>query len=128
MQEEWPSSVLDDGHPYNDLSIGFNIDEDARLERELVFGRTEDGSLYAVMQSGGRKRSTRGYAKVSRPDERTVVAVFPRNLLRRGLDSYQWMVESRYHHPDDPDCGDTGGVAVSCYDRAPDKGTIAHRL
>jgi hypothetical protein len=130
MYEPWDNSVLADSP--NSMSIYFDIDGDLQVERELLIGANGDGSLGGIMFSlhprGGRGR-VRGFARVTRPDDRTVEVTFPKVLLEKGITRYRWNVHTLTDSPDDPECGNQGDTYVYCGDNAPQTTLyIKHRL
>lgn len=88
--EPWANETLEN----HSLVFFFSLDRDAPSERGLFFETNPDGSLSAVMTGEGK---TRGFARVWRPDDRTVKAVFPMHYLGRNLDIYRWRIIAKEH-------------------------------
>lgn len=121
--EAWDTSVLARG---SRIYFFFNIDADADYERRLTINVSEDGTLYAEMDNPS-SGWTRGYARVWRPNRRSVAIEFPTRLLKRDLAKYRWYGDTVFHLSEHPDCGDVGNVSVLCGDRAPNvDGDILH--
>jgi hypothetical protein len=98
-----------DGHPTS-------------IERILTIDLNEqDGSLRASTLDPYTGQS-RGYAAVSRPDDKTLEVRIPPLLLKKGVSDYGWYAYAdsgapELCAPDDP-----------CVDTAPDEGMMRHRL
>lgn len=115
-EREWGDSYV---------RVLFSTDDDPTWERQLYVART-GGNFYAEMTS--RRGKIVGYAKVFRPNRRTLRMEFPKALLPTGTDSYKWFATSVFSEPSHPDCGTQGDVAVLCFDRLPNRGRITHHL
>ena len=118
--QPWSNDALA-GPAYMEMS--FDLDGDpSSFERVLTIDMDEeDGTLWASMLDPSTGQG-RGYAAVSRPDDRTVAVRFPPLLLRKGLRAYRWFAYA-----------DSGAVELCaptdpCTDRAPDAGVMRHRL
>ena len=121
--EDWDDDLLAEDPIANNLTIYFDVAGPHRRQRTLVIATEEDGSLYAEMRSSGG--SVRGYARAWRIDARTVAVAFPKRLLRRGLEAYDWWAVAAT-------AGDCGEEPVpGCphdIDRVPDEGAIKHGI
>lgn len=130
--EAWDNSAFNnEGRPFpTRMRLSFNLDLDPFVERTLEVAVTQDGNLYATMfgHKAKRESAVRGYARVARPDDYSIELVFPKSLLKRGLETYRWRLQTQFDDPEDPNCGDTGTVYVICTDNAPDQGWVKHRL
>lgn len=138
--EAWDSSLLDTESVIASLIFHFDLDGayDAPIralgfcgegfERTLEVDVAPDGSLFAEMRR--THGPVYGYAKVWRPDNRTLRVSFPRRLLKRHLANYRWCVDTGYHDPSRiaDDCGASDDREVFCVDRAPDRRAKNHRL
>lgn len=120
MFDAWSNDALA-GPAYMELS--FDLDGDAStFERVLTVDLDEeDGALTASMLDPNTGQG-RGYAAVSRPDEKTIELRIPPLLLRKGLSNYRWFAYV------DSGAQDTCPPAETCVDRARDEGTYRHRL
>ena len=117
MRESWDNDLLRSG---NKLWVYFNLDRDGKQERSLLIRANPDGSLYGEMFAGPTGGSyVRGYARIWRPDDRTLKLAFPAFLLDSKLDTYRWRVYTAYSDPADPTC--------PCEDFAPDLRYLRHR-
>jgi hypothetical protein len=67
---------------------------------------------------------TVGTARVSRPGSSSVIVSFDRSLLGSDVASYRWSVHTEWLSS----CPRSGGDPASNSDRAPNKGSIRHRL
>lgn len=81
----------------------------------------EDSSLIASMLDVTSGQG-RGYARVRRPDNKTIEVSFPPLMLKKGISTYRWYVNA--------DSGESGLCALEqpCIDRAQEEGSIKHRL
>jgi hypothetical protein len=120
MIDPWTNDALA-GTAY--IELGFDLDGDtSTFERVLTIDVDEgDGTLRASMLDPNTGQG-RGYAAVSRPDDKTVEVSFPPLLLKKGLKNYRWYAyvdggAPELCAPDNP-----------CTDRAPDEGSYRHRL
>lgn len=97
-------------------------------ERIMRVKLNEDGSLYGEI-SNARNRIL-GYARVWRPDDRSVILEFPKRSLRKKLSSYHWCADTAYHEESQPSdqCGESDGVFTLCTDRAPKNWALFHKL
>lgn len=120
--EDWSNDDLAEGAS---LYIRFDTDSDGLEERQLELRRAEDGGVYGiVLKPRNGKRVVVGYARAWRENARNVRVAFPRRYLGKGVTQYRWYVLSI-----DRKCStDTGGAVVTCSDRAPDSGSVRHRL
>jgi hypothetical protein len=118
MYEAW---VNGEASSYTSLEFQFNLDHDESVERTLRITPNADDSLYAVMTD--RRDRVRGYARVWRPDDRTVRVVFPLRLLKAGIQSYRWRAYTYHGIPDGETCTihtTSPGPQKPCIDTAPD--------
>lgn len=110
--EPWATEELAD----SSLVILFDFEDGRSPDKWITITAAEDGTPYAEMFHADRRRVD-GYAKVWRPDDRSIEVVFPRRLLKRGIRSYQWWAQGDYslQHPEQ--CTDQGeGVAWTTCD------------
>lgn len=121
--ESWSSSILQGGA--STIEWFFLVKGEVR--RAGITKAAEDGTLYTEMIRWPTNRIL-GFAKTWKPDEQTIQVEFPRRLLGRGVEKYRWYVQTIFHQPDHPECGDAGGVRTKCYDRAPDRGSLGHSI
>lgn len=122
--EPWENEILVDGL----TRFNFLFSYRGSPRRQLVVEVADDQqSLFAEM-SDWRTGKIVGYAKVWRPDERSLRVEFPKRLLSRKLAKYRWSVSSGYHQSGPPPCGDAEGVSTACTDHVPDSGMILHDL
>ncbi|HWC14844.1 MAG TPA: hypothetical protein VG929_09640 [Actinomycetota bacterium] len=88
--------------------------------RRLFVQHNDDGTLYGTIWSGDRLR---GYARVHRPDARTLRISFPKSALGNDVRSYRWfmLMTGPWECPPDVTC------APPPAERVPDTGTVPHR-
>ncbi|MFN2588305.1 MAG: hypothetical protein ABR613_09350 [Actinomycetota bacterium] len=107
MREDWSTDLLvNRARDFDHFSIRFRFDLDGRgfttggakvpssrgsggMERDLYVRKAEDGSLYGVMLTAGGRFV--GFARVWRPDARSLSTAFPRAYV--GGAGYRWVTE-----------------------------------
>ena len=113
--ESWENNILDVGD--TSISWRFNLDSDGPYERRLHLAVNPDGTLYAEMHAPFARETFRGYGRVWRPDGRSATVSFPKRLLRKGIASYEWVLDVDYTNPQDPDCpGEVSDTYRGCHD------------
>jgi hypothetical protein len=119
MFEAWSNDALA-GNGYIEMYLDTDDDED--VERILTVDMDEqDSTLFATMLDPFTGQS-RGYARVRRPDDKTLEVSFPPAMVAKGLRSYEW---NAYVDSGEADlCPPT----QTCTDNAPDSGLLRHRL
>lgn len=103
----------------------FDLKVGQRILKVRVDVIDSDGSLFAEVTEDG---TIIGYAKVWKPDAKSLRIQFPKRFLGEGIDSYRWFVQSTFNHSGDENCGDSHGAILLCVDRAPNFGRIFHQL
>ncbi len=118
----WDTATFEDGSTFAYFSIWHSGD----LKRRIYVDAAPDGSLYAeISNANGR---VLGYAKVWRPDDRSLRVEFPRRTLGRKVHRYRWNLVTTFHNESHPDCGSEGDAVVLCGDVAPDQKRVLHDL
>jgi hypothetical protein len=107
------------------MDIFITTDRDPRLERTIVIAMAR-GELRARMTN--HSGAVVGRPSVWKPNRRTISLAFGRGTLGGGVRSYRWYVTTTFHRRESGNCGDAGGVTIICWDRAPNRGYIEHRL
>ena len=110
----------------NFINMFFNADGDKRAERRLTID-VHKKRLVARMDrypSGQRI----GFAKVWRPNKWSMSVAFPKSFLGQGVTAYGWYANTFFHTGGDGPCGTPTDVVRTCVDRAPNRGSIKHRL
>lgn len=139
MYEPWSSETLKEAE-VSDISLHFDLNNEHEaayralgfcgegFERILELGVSGDGSLYGELRTPRQK--VVGFAKVWRPDDKSVQMSFPKSALKPHLHSYQWCAQTAYHEATEPssECGESSDVFTLCTDRAPDRRTVRHKL
>lgn len=122
--EAWDTAVLQDGLSY----AKFNFFIDQRYITATV-DVEDDGTLYAEIRNFRTQRII-GFAKVWRPDERSLRIEFPKRVLGRGVTSYRWSALTSFHQQGHESCDSDSETTtvVACGDPAPTRGFITHRL
>jgi hypothetical protein len=140
MWEPWDSDLLKEAEV---SQIVFSYDTNGRntssdpanrdlcgfgFERILDIRIEEDGSLYAEMRN--KKGRLAGYAKVWRPDDRSVRVEFKKRLLKRSLTRYRWCASTSFSDEDRSldQCGRSEDQSTICHDRVPEDRTVSHRI
>ena len=114
--EAWDSAALDNGR----VILSFNTDNDADVERRAFVEYKGGGGAQfrsRIENSHGRRRI--GRAVLRRPSSRSVEVWIARWQLKHAK-RYRMSVSVTTRSP--------GDCADGCKDRAPDRGTIFHRL
>lgn len=113
--ERWDPIDLEGGR----IVVHFNLDADPAIERrgivEYVGGGGSEMRSTVVNRNGTRV----GRAVHRRPSERSIELWFKRWQLKRAM---------RHHAFVTVETTDDAGCAEACVDRAPDSGTLFHRL
>jgi hypothetical protein len=105
------------------VEIWFDLDNDpSSFERTLTIDFDENDSTLRASMLDAKTGQGRGYAAVSRSDDRSIEVSFPPLLLKKGLRSYRWFAyvdggAPELCAPQDP-----------CTDRAPGTELLTHRL
>lgn len=119
MFEPWGNDALA-GNAFMEMYL--DIDDDpASVERVITIDLDEeDSTLWASMIDATTGQS-RGYARVRRPDDKTLEVRFPPTMVRKGLRSYRWyaLVDG---------AAESCPEGESCIDTIPDTGSMRHRL
>lgn len=119
--EAWTNDVFQKG---SYIFFSFKMGD---RRRQLFVSTSEDGTLFGQMTDPDTGRIV-GFAKVWRPDERSLQVEFPRRFLGRSVSRYKWEVTTNFHEEGHPECGTQGSGVISCPDRVPDTGRLAHDL
>lgn len=120
MFEPWTNDQLA-GPAY--IELYFDLDGDTgEYERVMTVDLDEDDGTVRASMINARTGQGRGYAAVSRPDDRTIQIAFPPLLLSEGIDDYRWYAYM-----------DSGAIelcapADPCTDRAPGDAWMRHRI
>lgn len=91
-----------------------------RVPRRVFVASNDDGTFYGTIWSRDRLR---GYARVHRPDERTLRILFPKGALGEDVRRYRWVavMTGPWECPEGAEC------APPPVERVPDTGTVLHR-
>ena len=117
MHESWDNSILS-----NDGSIYFTFYFLHGNHKAINIDVSADGTLYAeIIRWDGE--TVLGYAKVWRPDERTVQIEFPKRALKRRLARYTWNANTVSKGPPGSSCD---GEEFLCGDSVPDGAGNTH--
>ena len=121
--EEWDASTLSEPENSFELSLQYR-----GHYRFIHIDVADDGSLFAEINHP-TKGAVLGYAKIWRPDTRTVQIEIPKRLLSSEVQGYKWNAQSSFHDEASEDCSnDNDGHVLICNDTAPDSGWVYHRL
>lgn len=120
MFDAWSDDALA-GPAYMELSFDLDGDTSA-FERILTVDLDESDGVLRASMLDPRTGQERGYAAVSRPDDRTIELRMPPLLLKKGVADYRWFAFVDSGAPEL--CAPTN----PCVDRAADEGTYRHRL
>lgn len=121
MYEAWENAVLADDSTY----VTFTFYYGRGNFKFITVDVAPDGSLFAeIVRWDGE--TVVGYAKVWRPDDRTLQIEFPKRALQRGLNRYSWDAHAVYRGPAGSECADPH----PCNDEMREANTkfIVHRL
>jgi len=121
--DEWSNDLISSGDVFLDLSF-----ESAKGQTGVSIGVNEDGTLYGRASFYNYRRqesAARGFARVWRPDSRTLVVALWRDQIWPGhaneLTNYTWRA-----HSTDRDCSNVSGgdAIIACNDYGPDDGFL----
>jgi hypothetical protein len=118
--ETWTSDQLS-GPAFMEMSFDLDNDE-STFERVLTIDLDEDDSTIRASMLDPHSGQSRGYAAVTRPDDRTIEVSFPPLLVKKGLRSYRWYAYVDGGKPE------LCAPESPCTDRAPDSALMRHRL
>lgn len=124
MYERWGKRALT--RQNNFINLFFDTDKDNGFERRLNMD-VRDGELRAKMQTW-RGLEEVGFAKIWRPNRRSVAVAFPKRWLGAGVRSYQWIGYALYSIKGEGPCGLQGDVYSGCTDRLPNSGRHSHDI
>jgi hypothetical protein len=99
--------------------ISFSFGEKREWGRSLRIRMDRSGALYGEMLAGHDRLV--GYARVTRPDDRSLRVIFPRSLLQKGATAYRWSVNIQPKLKSHPECvhdPNSDVVSNDCLDTA----------
>jgi len=114
--ERWQPSDLDGGR----IVVHFDLDSDPRIERRGVVEYVGGGGSQMRSTVVNAKGETVGRAVHRRPSSRSIEFWFKRWQLKHDM---RFRAFVTVETSDPPDCSET-----SCVDRAPDQGSLLHKL
>lgn len=124
MFERWGKRALSQQN--NFINLFFNTDDDRGFERRLNID-VRNGRLRAKMQTW-RGLDRVGFARIWRPNRRSVTVAFPKRWLGSGVRSYEWIGVALYSIKGEGPCGLQGDVHAGCSDRLPNRSRFTHNL
>lgn len=108
----------------NFINLFFDTDDDKGFDRRLNID-VRNGALRAKMEKWPGLEDV-GFAKVWRPNGRSVSVAFSESWLGRRVGAYQWIGYSVYTVQAEASCGFQGDQFFRCTDRLPNKGRYTH--